>query len=181
MNIARMAMSLRLNMKLCKESWRDLRLSALILSLHQIVQQQRRVKNPKMKTRKQRKQLTAVSRKLRISTKMKVDNMIILIVKCITQSKSRSNFLKQKYYPFRSIQYYLNQENYLSEHGVYKVPTILFRKLGQFKPKFEGKPQGYYKADCKDVTAGISICTAIVIFFFFFCVALYEWSQRIST
>ena len=44
---------------------------------------QHRVKNPKLKKKKRRKPSTVVSKKPKISIKMKVDKMIILIMKKI--------------------------------------------------------------------------------------------------
>jgi hypothetical protein len=81
-SIVKMQRSLKLSTKLFKESWRNHKLSVLIPFRTQLVSQHR-VQNQKLQKRKQRKLLTAVLRKLRISIKMKVDNVIILIIKRI--------------------------------------------------------------------------------------------------
>lgn len=57
----------------------------------------------------------------------------------------------------------------------------VLRKLGSYKPKFEGKPEDYYTLTNCDVCLGLSACCSIVIFFFWLTVGLFFWSNNVST
>jgi uncharacterized membrane-anchored protein YitT (DUF2179 family) len=55
------------------------------------------------------------------------------------------------------------------------------RKLGSYRPHFEGKPDDYYELECGEVSCAISVCFLIVVVFFFLTVAFFEWSNNHST
>jgi uncharacterized membrane protein len=53
--------------------------------------------------------------------------------------------------------------------------------LGNYRPRFEGRPDDYYELDCKDIGSAIGVCFLIVVFFFFLTVGLFFWSNNVST